>query len=50
MVDQAPADKEFKHKTKWPNEMRQSDATWFLVPGWGHYRMVSVRDDDSRKS
>jgi len=48
-ADQAPAAKEFKHKTRWPNEMWQSDATRFLVPGWGYYWMVSVLDDYSRK-
>jgi transposase InsO family protein len=29
--------------------MWQSDATRFLVPGWGHYWMVSVLDDYSRR-
>lgn len=44
-----PAAKEFRHKTQRPNEMWQSDATRFLVPGWGHYWLVSVLDDYSRK-
>ncbi len=44
-----PAAKEFRHKTKRPNELWQSDATRFFVPGWGHYWMVSVLDDYSRK-
>jgi len=33
----APAAKEFRHKTKRPNELWQSDATRFFVPDWGHY-------------
>jgi transposase InsO family protein len=44
-----PAAKEFRRKTQRPNEMWQSDATRFLVPGWGHYWLVSVLDDYSRK-
>jgi transposase InsO family protein len=47
--DRQPAAKEFRRKTKGPNEMWQSDATRFLVPGWGHYWLVSVLDDYSRK-
>jgi putative transposase len=48
-ADQQPAAKEFRHKTRRPNELWQSDATRFLIPGWGHYWMVSVLDDYSRK-
>jgi putative transposase len=48
-ADQVPAAKEFHHKTKRPNEMWQTDATRFFVPGWGHYWMVSVLDDFSRR-
>jgi putative transposase len=48
-ADQQPAAKEFRHKTKRPNELWQSDATRFFIPGWGHYWMVSVLDDYSRK-
>ena len=44
-----PAAPEFYRKTKRPNELWQSDATRFLVPGWGHYWLVSVLDDYSRK-
>ena len=33
----APAAKEFRYKTKRPNELWQNDATRFFVPGWGHY-------------
>jgi putative transposase len=48
-ADQVPAAKEFKHKTRRPNELWQSDATRFFIPGWGYYWMVSVLDDYSRK-
>jgi len=47
--ERAPAAKEFRHKTKRINELWQSDATRFLVPGWGHYWLVSVLDDYSRR-
>jgi transposase InsO family protein len=45
----APAAKEFRHKTKRPNELWQSDATRFFIPGWGYYWLVSVLDDYSRR-
>lgn len=48
-ADQVPAAKEFRHRTRRPNELWQSDATRFFIPGWGHYWMVSVLDDYSRK-
>lgn len=48
-ADLQPAAKEFRHKTRRPNQLWQSDATRFFVPGWGHYWMVSVLDDYSRK-
>jgi len=48
-ADQAPAAKEFRHRTRRPNELWQSDATRFFIPGWGHYWLVSVLDDYSRK-
>jgi putative transposase len=47
--DQAPAAKEWRHKTKRVNEIWQSDATRFFVPDWGHYWLVSVLDDYSRR-
>ena len=47
--EQAPAGKEWRHKTKRINEIWQSDATRFFVPGWGHYWLVSVLDDYSRR-
>jgi transposase InsO family protein len=48
-ADQVPAAKEFHHRTRRPNELWQSDATRFFVPGWGHYWLVSVLDDYSRR-
>jgi len=47
--DQMPAAKEFRHQTKRPNEMWQTDATRFFIPAWGHYWLVSVLDDFSRR-
>jgi len=47
--ERAPAAKEFRHKTKRINELWQSDATRLFVPGWGHYWLVSVLDDYSRR-
>jgi len=44
-----PAAKEFHHKTKRPNELWQSDATRFFIPDWGHYWLVSVLDDHTRR-
>jgi transposase InsO family protein len=47
--EQEPAAKEWRHKTRRINEIWQSDATRFFIPGWGHYWMVSVLDDYSRR-
>lgn len=47
--ERAPAGKEFRHKTRRINELWQSDATRLFVPGWGHYWLVSVLDDYSRR-
>jgi transposase InsO family protein len=44
-----PAAKEFRHKTKRPHELWQSDATRFFIPDWGHYWLVSILDDYSRR-
>ena len=48
-AEQAPAAAEWRHKTKRINEIWQSDASRFFVPGWGHYWLVSVLDDYSRR-
>jgi putative transposase len=46
---QEPAAKEWRHKTRRINEIWQSDATRFFIPGWGHSWLVSVLDDYSRR-
>lgn len=43
--EQEPAAKEWQHKTRRINQIWQSDATRFFIPGWGHYWLVSVLDD-----
>ena len=47
--EQEPAADEWRHKTRRISEIWQSDATRFFIPGWGHYWMVSVLDDYSRR-
>ena len=42
------ADCEFKDKTHRPNEMWQTDFTYFKVYGWGWYYLSTVLDDYSR--
>jgi len=39
---------EFKDKTKAPNEMWQTDFTYFKLTGWGWYYLSTVLDDFSR--
>ena len=39
---------EFHHKTKFANEMWQTDFTYFKVKGWGWYYLSMVIDDYSR--
>ena len=39
---------EFKDKTVLPNEMWQTDFTYFKIPGWGWYYLSTVLDDYSR--
>jgi putative transposase len=48
-LEQRPAAQEFHRKTSRPNELWQSDAMRFRIPGWGHYWLVSVLDEYSRK-
>jgi hypothetical protein len=44
-----PAAKEWRHKTKRPDEIHQCDGTNFFVVGWGLYKLIPVEDDYSRK-
>lgn len=39
---------EYKHKTQFPNEMWQTDFTYFKVKGFGWYYLSTVLDDYSR--
>jgi transposase InsO family protein len=39
---------EFRHKTIIPNEMWQTDFTYFKIIGWGWYYLSTVIDDYSR--
>lgn len=43
-----PAAKSWRHKTKRPDEIWQSDATYYFVVGWGFYKQITVQDDYSR--
>lgn len=42
------ASDEFEKKTSFPNEMWQTDFTYFKVKGWGWYYLSTVIDDYSR--
>jgi len=44
-----PASLEYRIKTKRPDQMWQTDATYLLVKNWGWYYLISVLDDYSRK-
>lgn len=39
---------EFHSKTKFPNEMWQTDFTYFRIKGWGWYFLSTILDDYSR--
>ena len=48
-LPEKPAGKEWRHKTKKPDEIWQADATNLFVVGWGYYKLIPVEDDYSRK-
>ncbi|MFH2068186.1 MAG: DDE-type integrase/transposase/recombinase [Candidatus Omnitrophota bacterium] len=48
-LPEMPAAKEWRHKTKGPDEIWQCDATSLFIVGWGYYKLIPVEDDFSRK-
>ena len=48
-LPEMPAAKEWRHKTKGPDETWQCDATNIFVVDWGYYKLIPVEDDFSRK-
>ena len=42
------AAKEYHTRTSRPHQMWSTDCSYFKVPGWGYYYMVTVMDDYSR--
>ena len=47
-ITDLPAAKEWRHKTKKPDEIWQCDASHYFVVGWGYYKQITVLDDYSR--
>ena len=45
---QIEAAKEYHTKTTGPHQMWSTDCSYFKVPGWGYYYLVTVMDDYSR--
>jgi transposase InsO family protein len=43
-----PAAKEYHTKTTRPHQMWSTDCSYFKIPGWGYYYLVTVMDDYSR--
>lgn len=48
-LPELPSAREWRHKTKEPDELWQCDATNLFVVGWGYYKLIPVEDDFSRK-
>ncbi|MFH0797458.1 MAG: helix-turn-helix domain-containing protein [Candidatus Omnitrophota bacterium] len=48
-LPEMPSAKEWKHKTRKPDELWQCDATNLFIVGWGYYKLIPVEDDFSRK-
>jgi len=48
-LPEMPAAKEWRHKTKKPDQLWQCDATNLFIVGWGYYKLIPVEDDYSRK-
>jgi putative transposase len=42
------AAKEYHTKTSRPHQMWSTDCSYFKIPGWGYYYLVTVMDDYSR--
>jgi transposase InsO family protein/transposase-like protein len=47
-LPEMPAAKEWRHKTRHPDELWQCDATNLFIVGWGYYKLIIVEDDYSR--
>ncbi len=43
-----PASREYHTKSKGPNELWHTDASYFFVVGWGYYYLIGILDDFSR--
>jgi transposase InsO family protein len=48
-LSEMPAEKEWRHKTKEPDEIWQCDATNMFIVGYGYYKLIPIEDDYSRK-
>jgi transposase InsO family protein len=45
---EAAAAKEYHTRTNRPHQMWATDCSYFKIPGWGYYYLVTVMDDYSR--